>query len=58
MQFLDGFKENLLHAVFCLLFIFQVFHAHTKEKEGIPLQQYAEPLIIVIGMELCQQFLI
>jgi hypothetical protein len=38
MQFRNGFEKNLLHAVFSLLLIFQVFHANAEEQEDIALE--------------------
>ena len=58
LQFLDHFEEDLLHTVFGFLFIFQVLHGNPQQQQGIPLQQDAQPLIIVVGMKLFQQFLV
>jgi hypothetical protein len=58
VQLLYHFQKDLLYTVFGFFFIFQVFHAYTQQKESVPLQQNAQPLIIMVGIKLFKQFLI
>lgn len=58
MQFSNCFQENLLHTVFCLLFIFQILHTHTQQQQGVALQQNTQPFIITVCIESLKQFLV
>ena len=56
MQFTDGFQKDLLYTIFGGLFILQVFHAYPQQQQGIPLQQDAEPFIVMVFIKMLQQF--
>ena len=58
MQFPDCLQKYLLNAVLCLLFIFQVFHTHTEQQQGIALKQDSQPCIVLVLVKALQQLLV
>ena len=50
----EYFHEYLLHGVFGMGFIFQVFERYAKQQRCIALQQVPQPLVVA-GVPVCQQ---
>ena len=58
MQFLYHLQADLLYTVLGLFFVLQVLHAHTQQQEGVPLQEYAQPFIVMILIKVIKQLLV
>jgi hypothetical protein len=58
VQFLDDLQEYLLNTVFCIILVLEIFHAHAKEQQSVPLQKYAEPFIVMVRIKSFKQLLV